>query len=102
MTDKDILYLINQFFEIENKCSSRDIDFLERNLSRLTDKFDELGYTIMNPLGEKYKETRTDIDAHISSENLSNLKITEVLKPIVFKAEGTDIQLIQKGNVIVG
>jgi len=102
MTDKDIIYFINQFFEIEGKCASRDLDFLERNFTRLIDKFDTLGFTVINPLGEKYKETRTDVNAHISSENISALKIIDVLKPIIYKNVGSSIELIQKGNVIVG
>ena len=102
MTDTDIIYLINQFFEIESKCASRKVDFLARNFTRLNDKFDDLGFTIMNPLGEKYKETRTDVDAHISSEKIADLKIIEVLKPIIYKNVGSGIELVQKGNVIVG
>jgi len=102
MTEKNIIYLINQFFEIQQKTKSRDLDFLDRNFTRLEEKLEEMGFTIMDPLGEKYKETRTDLSAHIVSENTSNLKVIEVIKPIIYKEQDGKLELVQIGNVIVG
>jgi len=102
MTEKDIVYLINQLFEIESKSNARNIDFLERNFQRINDHFENTGFTILNPIGEKYKETRTDLDAHVSGNKIDQLKVIEVLKPIIYKNEDSSITLIQKGNVIVG
>ena len=101
MTDSDFLYLINQFFEMKQKSKAREVSFLDRNFGRLDDKLDEMGFTIVNPLGEKYSETRTDVSAHIASEKVQNLKISEVIKPIVYKSTDGKLELIQQGNVIV-
>ena len=98
---EDIVYLINQIHEIESKANLRNADFLDRNINRMKHKFEELGYLIVNPIGEPFDETRTDLEVHISSEKLKGLTIKEVMKPIVFfKDSAGTIQLIQKGNAI--
>lgn len=102
MTHENITTLINQFFDIEKKASNRDLSHFNRNFSRLKATFEEMGFNIINPLNEAYKETRTDITAHISSDKKGELRITEVIKPIIYLEENGQFNLIQKGNVIVG
>ena len=102
MEQKDITYLINQFFEIKKKSDSREVNLFERNLSRVLDKFEEVGYKVVDPLGEQYLETRTDLQAHITSEDTSNLKIQEVLKPIIYYNEQGLNKMVQMGVVVVG
>lgn len=98
---EDIVYLINQIHEIESKANLRNADFLDRNISRIKNKFEELGYLVVSPLGEPFDETRTDLEVHISSEKLKGLTIKEVIKPIIFFKDSTgSIELIQKGNAI--
>jgi len=101
LSTEDIVYFINQIHEIEVKSKNRSIDFLDRNIFRLKNKFEELGYIIVNPIGEKLDETRTDLEVHISSEKTNVLTIKEVIKPIIFykNINGT-VELIQKGNAI--
>ena len=102
MKKENIIIIINQFFEIEKKASNRDLSIFERNIKRLKTAFEEMGFNIIIPINELYKETRTDLTAHISSDNKGPLTITEVIKPIIYFEENGQFNLIQKGNVIVG
>jgi len=102
MNTDDVVYLINQVFTMHKKIASRDLTFLDRNFSRIENKFNELGYTIVNPFGEIYTDTRTDLSAHIASNNVNSLRIIEVLKPIIYYKTGSSVRVIQVGNVIVG
>ena len=91
--------IINQFIDIENKSKANNTSNLDRNFKRLHHEFEELGYKIVNPLGEKYDYRDSSIEANIVNEN-SNI-ITKVLKPVIYKMEGEGFVLIQKGIVIV-
>lgn len=102
MENNDIKYLINQVFEIKKKAESRDIDIFERNLSRVFDRLDEAGYKVVNPIGEKYSDTRTDLEAHITSEDVNQLIVQEVIKPIIYKNDNGTNTIVQKGVVVVG
>jgi hypothetical protein len=95
------LKLINQISEIEKKLAAKQDTSLQRNLQRIKDTFQEAGYLYSIPLGESYKETRTDCEASISGSSTDKLIITEVIKPIVWIKEGNMNSLIQKGVVIV-
>jgi hypothetical protein len=96
------LRLLNQFFELEKKIlKSSDSAGLQRPLDRMKDVFLDMGYQIHNPLGEPYSETRTDVEASVLGDAASNLKVVEVIKPIVYqKEEGRNV-LLQKGVVLV-
>ncbi len=98
MSEKEIIKLLNQLFEIEKKSAkSDDAIKIDRNIARIKSIFEEQGIIMKNPLHESYQDTRTDIDAEIDGDPSKKLMITEVLKPILYK----DNQLIQKGLVIV-
>ncbi len=93
--------IINQVFEIEQKAATHQAGIFDRNLRRMYHEFEKEGYLVKNPVGEKFTEQRTDIDATIIGELNAHLTITKVLKPIIFKKEYTEMLLIQKGVVIV-
>lgn len=93
--------ILNQIFEIELKTKQNSIQFLDRNLKRMLFEMENLGYFHKNPIGEKYTDQRTDIEATILGELESNMSITKVLKPIIYKKEDNGLVLVQKGIVIV-
>ncbi len=104
---KNYLTVINQMFEIEEKLKRiQEQNSIQRNLNRLKDFFatealpEGQGLVYYNPLGEKYNETRTDCDARISGPNHKNLKIIEVLKPIIYVTNGNSKIVVQKAVVI--
>lgn len=102
MTHLDICSIINQIFAIESRVkSSLNSEILDKRFKRLFTEFEQLGYTIHNPIGESYDMTRSDCEATISGDQTSNLVIVEVLKPIIFKSTNSERELEQRGIVIV-
>ena len=123
---KSILVVINQLYELEQKLKKHgDPNNLQRNVIKMKDAFAEEGMlgdvhghlhiclSYEDPMGQSFKETRTDLDATISGSGTDNLVVVEVIKPIIrsamrlsageisdqLKAQFT--QVIQKGVVIV-
>lgn len=94
--------LINQLAEIENKVNQDQLmPKYERNFNRIHVLLEEEGYFFRYPVGEKYRESSADCEANIVGEEGSDMIITQVIKPVVYKKEGYKISLIQKGIVIV-
>ena len=99
---KSILLLINNIFEIQKKIETTD-DALNigRNLIKISEALEEQGLTYENPIGQKFNQTRTDLEATISGEGTENLIVVDVLKPIIRMGNSTNSVVIQKGIVIV-
>lgn len=96
------LQVINQMFEIQGKIGELgQATTFERNFNRLFSIFEEEGYIIQNPLNEAYTESRTDCEASIVGQSASKMKITKVLKPVVYQKLQGNVQLVQKAVVLV-
>jgi len=93
--------IINQLFEIEQKAKNNNIGLFDRNLKRLYHEMETMGYVIKNPENERFSEERTDIEAKISGKYQNNMNISKVLKPIIYKQDGAERILVQRGIVIV-
>lgn len=93
--------ILNQLYEIEQKSEKNNITLFDRNLKRLFHEIEEQGFFIKNPLGEKFSESRTDIDATLMNKLGPKSTITKVLKPIIYKKDGDQLIIIQKGVAIV-
>ena len=101
MISKELLNIINQLFEIQKKVEKEGYSKINRNLSRLSEELENLGFSIVNPIGENYDDRRADYTASIIGEKRKYFIISEVIKPIVYNKEGGSIVLDQKGIVIV-
>jgi hypothetical protein len=105
------LDVLNQVFEIERKTSQlQESNSIGRNINKLkeifagifsTDSDGEAGLSYDNPIGERYNETRTELEASIAGGSAENLFITEVIKPIIRYRKGGINTIAQKGVVIV-
>ena len=93
--------IISQIFEIENKIKTEDLPLFKRNFQRIYHEFEQEGYVVFNPLGQHYDERDVSIEANILKEGNESLKISKVLKPVIYKQEGNNRILIQKAVVIV-
>ncbi len=94
--------IINQVFSIQEKTIKAEITLLQRNLDRILYEFEQMGYQVINPKGNTYKNEMTDVEAKIAGDLRKDSKITKVLKPIIYKKNDNGaLQLIQKGIVIV-
>lgn len=97
-----MINIINQVFEIEQKLLARKETFAERNLTRLKHEFEVMGYQIINPMHRSYQVTDADLDATVSGDAEAGLKVTRVLKPVIYlRAKNDELSLLQKGIVIV-
>jgi len=117
---KSILTALNQLYELEQKIKKHgDPNSFLRNVNKMKDAFAEeglqmgdvgggqqpIGLVCEDPMGQPFKETRTDLDATISGAGTDNLVVVEVIKPIiraVFRdSAGEFARVVQKGVVIV-
>lgn len=87
------LDFMNQIFEIEKKTMNlKEENSIQRNLNKIKGLLEEeffkgsqlIGFTYHNPINEMYYDTRTDCEATIAGDNVDNLEIIEVIKPIIF------------------
>lgn len=97
-----ILQIVNQVFDMEKKLEKGNAPTsIKRNIRRIKSSLEDMGIHYHNPIGEAYKETRTDVEATISGNFSHRMFITEVIKPIITKREGNLQQIVQNGVVIV-
>jgi hypothetical protein len=102
MDTRQWLKMANLVFELDKKIVSReDNPALRRIYDKMKQTLEEAGVFLYNPAGEKYSETRTDVEANISGTSANNLFIKEVIKPVLYTEENGRRILIQKGVVIV-
>ena len=96
------LTLLNNLYEIERKLSAHgDPGNLGRNVEKIKDAVMGEGLFYEDPLGQPFKETRTDLDATISGHNTEDLIVAEVIKPIIRAGRAEFSRVVQKGIVIV-
>ncbi|MCK9404100.1 MAG: hypothetical protein M0Q26_11945 [Chitinophagaceae bacterium] len=105
---KHFLFMLNQLFEMEQKVAKvQEQNSIQRNIDRLKGFFEtealteNQGLVYYNPIGESFDETRTDCEATISGGSHENLKIIEVIRPIIYLKYGNTQLIAQKGIVIV-
>lgn len=98
------LTLLNQLFEIEKKLSANeksDPSNCLRNLGKIKDVLEEEGLFYQDPMGQSFNETRTDLEATITGSGTDDLRVVEVMKPIIREGNRTMSRVIQKGIVAV-
>jgi len=106
---KSLLMAMNQLYEIEQKLKQHgDPHGLQRNVSKMKDAFDAFdafGLVYEDPMGQAFKETRTDMEATISGPGTDSLVVVEVIKPIIRAVHrdgpGELSKIVQKGIVVV-
>lgn len=117
---KSIFTVLNQLYEVEQKLKKHgDPSNLGRNVTKMKDAFSEEGLpmgdvsgeqykislTYEDPMGQPFRETRTDLDATISGSGTNNLVVVEVIKPViraVLRGAAREFgRVVQKGIVIV-
>jgi hypothetical protein len=110
---KCILTVLNQLYEMEQKLKKQgDPGNVIRNVGKIKDTFCDDGIpdagggrvrlAYEDPLGQTFKETRTDLEATIAGSGTEDLIVVEVIKPIIraIVMDGV-FKVVQKGVVIV-
>lgn len=103
-----VLKIMNNLYEIDRKLALHgDPGNTVRNVEKIKDAIgDFLGnndFEIFyeDPMGQLFKETRTDLDAVITGNSTEDLYVVEVIKPIIRVGSSKYSQVIQKGSVVV-
>jgi hypothetical protein len=99
---KFVLQVLNNLCDIERKLSIHgDPGNAKRNVERIRETFEDERVFYEDPMGQSFSETRTDLEATITGEGSDNLKVVEVIKPIIRVGERNFSRVVQKGIVIV-
>jgi hypothetical protein len=94
--------MANLIFDLEKKViNTESSPALLRIHDKMKQVIEDSGIYLCNPTGERYSETRTDVDANISGESTNDLIIKDVIKPILYLTENGTRKLLQKGVVVV-
>lgn len=95
--------MANLVFELEKKLQAQQgVPAVLRSVDRMKAVIGEAGLLLVNPAGEAYSETRTDLEASITGPASGTLVVLDVIKPIVYFSQDGRRSLVQRGVVIVG
>lgn len=86
-------------FEMEKK---NDSPTLQRQIDRMKAVLEEADILLLNPQGEAYHDTRTDLEARILPDAKGALCVVDVIKPVIYGRDNGQRTLLQRGVVIVG
>ena len=99
---KWVLVTLNNLCDIEKKLDiNGDSSNVRRNVERIRELFEDENLFYENPIGQKFSETRTDLDATITGEGTEDLFVVEVIKPIIRAGNKNSSVVVQKGIVVV-
>ena len=97
-----ILGVLNNLFEIEKKIGvSSEQSNLKRNVERMKELLADQNIFFENPMGERFSETRKDLEATITGTGTNDLRVTDVIKPIIRVGNKALSRVVQKGIVVV-
>ena len=96
------LVLLNNLYEAERKLAMHgDTGNVQRNVDRMKGALQEQGLVFEDPMGQRFQETRTDLEATISGDSADNLVVVEVIKPEDrYEIDGLS-KVVQRGIVVV-
>lgn len=96
------LQVLNNLCDIERKLSlNGDPLNARRNVERIKEAFEDQQIFYEDPMGQDFNETRTDLEASITGVGTEDLKVVEVIKPIVRCGTKNLSRVVQKGIVVV-
>lgn len=99
---KFVLQVLNNLCDIERKISIHgDPGNVRRNVERIKEALEGERIFYEDPMGQKFNETRTDLEATITGESTEALHVVEVIKPIIRVGEKSFSRVVQKGIVVV-
>jgi hypothetical protein len=97
-----IIQILNQVFEMQEKliASNNDTRF-DRNINKILAICEQDGFSMHNPINEKFTDSRTDCDANIVGKLGSTMMVTQVVKPIIYQNMQGQKTIVQKGIVMI-
>lgn len=102
LVPKWVFGIMNNLFEMEKKIElNGDSANLQRHIERMKDLMGTEKVFFENPIGERFSETRTDLEATITGADTDDLYVIEVIKPIIRIGDRSYSRVVQKGIVVV-
>jgi hypothetical protein len=99
---KFVISVLNNLCDIDRKLLIHgDPGNVRRNVERIRETIEEVKVFYEDPMGQSFSETRTDLEATITGEGSDNLKVVQVIKPIIRVGNRDVSRVLQKGIVIV-
>jgi len=99
---KWVLGVLNNVYDLERKIDAKDDGLnIRRNVDRIKEILEGESIFYEDPMGQGFTETRTDVEATICGEGAENLRVVEVIKPIIRCGNKNFSVVIQKGIVVV-
>lgn len=96
------LQILNNLCDIERKLNMHgDPGNSRRNVERIKEALQDQKLFYEDPMGEKFSETRTDLEASIAGSGTEDLVVVEVIKPIIRLGDESYSKVVQKGIVVV-
>jgi hypothetical protein len=106
-SSKHFFQIANQIFDVSRKLSKdAPPESIRRNIDKIENLIEMIGFEVEDPMGQYFDETRNDLDASISGSVTENLKVIEVIKPIIRQRFQSGLLsassiVVQKGVVVV-
>jgi hypothetical protein len=99
---KWVLTIANHVYDIERKLERHgDPAGIGRNVEKFKEALETFPIFYEDPMGQSFKETRTDLEATISGAGTTDLVVVEVIKPIIRAGRPEASVVVQKGIVVV-
>lgn len=99
--EKWVQQVLNNLYEIENKLNrAGDPGNALRNVTRIKEALASAQVFYEDPFGQSFVETRTDLEVTISGTETENLRVVEVIKPIIRIGDASYSRVAQKGIVV--
>jgi hypothetical protein len=109
---RSIFTVLNQLYELEQKLARHgDPAGLGRHVAKMRDAFAEEGLTTggggrvcltyEDPLGQRFDETRTDLEATIAGPRADDLVVVEVVRPVIRAVLGDGFSTVVQTAVVV-
>ena len=73
----------------------------KRYVERMKNIIREQGWFFEDPDGQRFSETRNDLEASIAGDSVDDLVVVDVIKPIIRRGDEKESQVVQRGVVVV-
>ena len=73
----------------------------KRYIERMKNIMREHGWFFEDPDGQRFSETRSDLEASIVGDRVDDLVVVDVIKPIIRRGDEKESQVVKRGVVVV-
>ena len=95
--------LLNSLYHVERALTGDPASAkrYKRYVERMKNTIREQGWFFEDPDGQRFSETRSDLEASIVGGSVDDLVVVDVIKPIIRRGDEKESQVVQRGVVVV-